>query len=140
MPYEIIKYRPEFRQQVVELLWHLKGRDHARNSAYLEWKYERDPYQPEPLIYLALHEGRVAGMRGLYGARWGAGAPDRVCAMVCAADLVVAPEHRRRGLYGKIMDFAFRDLRDMGYEYLVDTSPVPVNFFASLKMGWKSVV
>ncbi len=138
MDYQIARYRPEFRQQVVELLWHLKERDYARNSAYFEWKYERNPYLSTQLIYVALHDGRVAGFKTFFGLKWEAGTSDAAPDCLGAADIVVAPEHRGRGLLKRIMAYAVDDLRSQGYAYLFDISATPVNYFALLGTGWRS--
>jgi len=70
MEYVIVKYGPEFKQQIVKLQTHLWSPDVALNTAYLEWKYERNPYMKTPFIHLALSAGQVVGMRGMYGAKW----------------------------------------------------------------------
>ena len=57
--YEIRKYTPDCRDQIVELQRGLWSGDTALNSAHLRWKYEQNPYLEHPLIYMALHEGRV---------------------------------------------------------------------------------
>ena len=43
--YEIIKYRPEYRSQVLELQTHMWSPDMNINAAYLDWKYYDNPYQ-----------------------------------------------------------------------------------------------
>ena len=37
--YEIVKYRPELKEQVVELQKELWSSDASRNRRFLEWKY-----------------------------------------------------------------------------------------------------
>ena len=56
--YEIIRYRPEFRDQVIELQKHLWSGDTAFNSAYFRWKYETNPYADDIPIYLAVFRPR----------------------------------------------------------------------------------
>jgi len=70
MEYEILKYRPEFKEHLLELQTHLWSPDLALNRAYFEWKYDHNPYINPPLIYIALYNGQVVGMRGLMGAAW----------------------------------------------------------------------
>ncbi len=137
--YEIIKYRPDLRDQVLELQTHLWSQNLALNSAYLKWKYEENPYLAKSLIYLAAHEGKVVGMRGVYGAEWEFGAQRRSVVGLCAGDLVVAPAHRRQGLVTRIMEAIFEDLARQGHEYIFNLSASPVTFRHSLKMGWRSI-
>ncbi len=110
MKYEVVKYRPEFKSQIVELQTHLWSRDTEVNSTYLDWKYSRNPYVDKTLIYLALHGGKAVGMRGVYGAKWQVGNPSETLIGLCAGDLVIAPDHRNRGLFRKIMEVALADL------------------------------
>ena len=128
MEYEIVRYQPEFHEGVLKLLEGLWSPSPALNAACLEWKHERNPYQREPLLYLALHQGRVVGMRGMCGAKWEAGVPRREFAIPCACDLVIAPDHRNRGLISKIMRFAFDDLKQRGTEYVFNLSAGSVTF------------
>jgi hypothetical protein len=136
--YEIVRYTAEFKDRVVRLQTHLWSSDLAVNAAYLEWKYERNPYADSPAIYLALHHGEPVGMRGLFGASWQVGQPPRTFAGPCAGDLVIAPEHRNRGLSEQIMDAAARDIVDAPYPFVFNLSASLVTQFASLRTGWKS--
>ena len=137
--YEIVKYGPEFKPQVVKLQTHLWSPDVALNSAYLEWKYERNPYMKTPFIHLALSAGQVVGMRGMYGAKWQIGCPAQTFLAPCAGDLVIAPDHRNSGLIAKIMETAAGDLADNGYAYVFNFSAGLATQLGSLTTGWRSV-
>ena len=137
--YEILRYRPEFRTQVLELQTHLWSPDVAVNSAYLKWKHEQNPYVDTPLIYVVLFEGKVIGMRGMYGAQWQIGEPCQTLPGVCGGDTVVAPEHRRRGLFTKINTVAMDDLARMNNSYAFNFSAAPITFHAALRTGWRTV-
>ncbi len=137
--YEIVRYRPEFRAQILEIQTHLWSSDLAVNSTYLKWKHEQNPYLDAPLIYVALSEGRVVGMRGMYGSRWQIGEPCQTLLGVCGGDMVVAPEHRRRGLFRKINTVAMDDLARMNHSYAFNFSAAPITFHGSLRTGWRPV-
>jgi Acetyltransferase (GNAT) domain len=139
MEYVIVKYGPEFKQQIVKLQTHLWSPDVALNTAYLEWKYERNPYMKTPFIHLALSAGQVVGMRGMYGAKWQIGCPAQTFLAPCAGDLVIAPAHRNRGLVAKIMEAAADDLADSGYPYVFNLSAGLATQLGSLTTGWRSV-
>lgn len=139
MTYEIVKYSPEFKSQIVELQTHLWSPDVDMNSSYLEWKYERNPYVDTPLIYVALCTGKVVGMRGMYGAKWQVGNPPQILHALCACDLVIAPDHRNQGVFTKIMKAALNDLAIQGYQYVFNLSAGPLTFIGSLAMGWRSI-
>ena len=108
--YEISRYQPEDKADVAELQKDLWSSDRL-NTAYLEWKYEQNPYLDRIPIYLAWCRGELVGMRGFHGSRWEAGQPRQEFAFYCADDLVITPAHRNRGLVTRIMKVAFEDLR-----------------------------
>ena len=137
--YEIVKYRPEFKSQVLELQTYLWSPDLDVNTAYLEWKYEQNPYLSAPLIYVALCAGKVVGMRGMYGAKWQIGNSGQTFLCPCAGDLVIFPDHRNQGLFTKIMRTALDDLAGMNYNYVFNLSSSPVTRLSSLTTGWRSV-
>jgi GNAT superfamily N-acetyltransferase len=135
--YEIARYQPDFKRQVIELHTHLWSPNLSLNAAYFEWKYEQNPYVKEPLIYLAISNGKVVGMRGFFGVRWQCGVPTRRFTNLYADDMVIAPEHRNRGLMSKIMTSAFEDLAGKGYDYAFNLSAGLVTLNSSLSMGWR---
>jgi GNAT superfamily N-acetyltransferase len=136
--YEFVRYQPDLKGQVVELQTHLWSPSLALNTAYFEWKYERNPYLDEPLIYLAMYHGKSIGMRGFFGAQWEGGVPAQRFTSLYADDMVIAPEHRRRGLVSELMTSAFEDLDEQGYEYVFNLSAGEVTLHSSLSMGWRS--
>jgi len=136
--YDIVPYQPEFKQQVLELQTLLWSPSLELNRAYFEWKYERNPYIRSPLLYLALDGGKVVGTRSFFGVRWQAGPSSQVLNGLYADDMVVAREHRRRGLTHLIMEQAFKDLARLGHEYVFNLSAGSVTFAVSLSMGWQS--
>jgi GNAT superfamily N-acetyltransferase len=137
--YEIVRYEPAFREQVARLQRHLWGGDVATNTAYLDWKYHRNPYLDDPLICLALHSGRVVGMRGMFGSRWEIGSPAERIVVPCADDFVIAPEHRNRGLVAQIMTATVDAVAATGYRYAFGLSAGAVTMMASLATGWRGV-
>ena len=136
--YEIVKYRPELKSQVVELQTHLWSPDLDVNAAYLEWKYEQNPYSDTQLIYMALHGEKVVGMMGMYGPRWQIGHSSQVLPVLCPGDLVVAPEHRRRGLFTRITETALNDLAS-GHTYAFTLDAGRTSLPGFLAMGWRSI-
>jgi len=137
--YEIVSYRPEFKRQLVRLQRHLWRGDEALNTAYLEWKYERNPYLPSPLICLVLHEGNAVGMRGMFGSCWEIGTDAERFVVPCGDDLVIAPDHRHRGLFGRIMGATVATLVAHGYPVTFSLSAGVVALTGSLAKGWRSV-
>jgi GNAT superfamily N-acetyltransferase len=138
MNYEIVHYHPDLKAEIIKLQTHLWSSDLTLNASYFEWKYERNPYLRKPSIYLAMHNGNPIGMRGFFGVQWQCGTPVQRFNGLYADDMVVAPEHRRRGLMSKIMTTAFKDLAGSGYEYVFNLSAADVTLLSSFDMGWRS--
>ena len=136
--YELISYRPGLKTQVIELQVHLWSPDLALNTAYFEWKYERNPYLKEPLVYLMMRDGKAIGMRGFHGVQWEAGTPTQRFTELYADDMVIAPEHRKRGHASTIMAFAFEELAKQKYDFVFNLSAGPQTLRTSLSMGWRS--
>jgi len=137
--YEVVAYRPELKRQVASLQRHLWRGDEAANTAYLEWKYERNPYFQAPLIHLALHEGQAVAMRGVFGSCWEMGPRGERFCVPCADDLVIAPEHRNRGLLGRVMEVVLADVARRGHRCAFSLSPGPITLAGSLAGGWRAV-
>jgi hypothetical protein len=109
------------------------------NAAYFKWKYENNPYMPMPLIYMALHQGKIIGMRGFYGAKWEMAQPTQTWPILCTGDSVVATEYRRRGIFTKISEAALKDLASMDHMYVFSLSLSSGALTGSMKLGWRSV-
>ncbi len=138
--YAIEPYRPELLQQVVRLESPFWGSSAARGAAFFDWKYQRNPYTPEPLFYVALREGRVVGARGMFGSCWEVDGSGEPVVLPVAADLMIDPAHRDSDLFLAINDFSRADLERRGYTHLLNTSSSTANAIASVvTMGWRAV-
>jgi acyl carrier protein/GNAT superfamily N-acetyltransferase len=135
--YEIVGYDPALKPQLLELQRHLWGMNDTLNAKYFAWKYEGNPYVREPHLYIALLDGRPVAMRGMYGSRWEGGTPAASQTILCAGDTVVEPDHRGRGLFTRIMNFALSDLAHKDIPYLFSLSTSPATRLGSLATGWR---
>lgn len=138
MAYEIIPYTPEFDPQIAQLQTHLWSTDQARNAAYLRWKYADNPFLNESLIQLALFNGRVVAMRGMFGAMWQVDDTATRHLVPSSDDFVVAPQHRNRGVASQMTKASLRDASERGFPFVVSLSAGPVTFINSLAAGWRS--
>lgn len=134
----IVRYAAQHKAAVAELQTGLWSTDAASNRAYLEWKYEQNPYGSEPNIYLALDRGEIVGMRGLYASRWEVGLPAREVDVLIADDFFLRPDHRNEGLATGIMRGAFDELRGKGGAYAFNLTGGFLTLLGSLAMGWRS--
>ena len=136
--YEVIPYRPDLEPEVVELRNLASGGGLETSRRFLDWKYRQNPFARESFLYVALHEGRVVGMRGAYGTCWQADGVDRIV-LPAVDDFAVRPEHRNTGVATLIMHAQHDDLRARGYPLMLALSSGRMTTLASLAAGWKSV-
>jgi len=137
--YEVTHYRSAHKEQVLRLLPPLWGGNAALNRSYFEWKYERNPYIPDPAICLALHRGEVVGTYGLIGARWRLGTAGPTQDLPFTDDLVVARAHRRRGLASSLIHAVGAYSVELGYPYLLCLRANPITTHASRAAGYRNI-
>jgi GNAT superfamily N-acetyltransferase len=137
--YRIVKYRPEFKEDILKLQTSMWGPNLETNAAYLEWKYHNNPYVQTPTIYIALWNGKVVGMRGMFSTKWEVGQPAQPLSCSSSSDALVHPDHRRRGLLKEMTIAALEELADSSCKYIISLSTNRFSFPALLKLGWRSV-
>jgi hypothetical protein len=138
--YSIELYEERHKRQIAQLQKQLWGLSPVANQKYLEWKYEQNPYTPDPLIYVAVDQGRVIGMRGIFGASWEVQGERTQMAIPSAADSLVDRQHRDTRIFDELTEFAFDDLRQRGYSHVLNLSPTPANYVTSvMTMGWRPI-
>lgn len=137
--YEIVSYQPEFKEQIINLQTHLWGDDLDRNLEYFVWKYENNPYNSHPIIYLALHDGAVVGMRGFIGGIWQLGIPSKFAPWLLLSDSVTHPDHRRKGIFANITNAAVKELENSEWAYILNLSSGPLSTSNNIKLGWDSI-
>ena len=136
--YEVVPYRPELLEPVIALYSDVFGRAPRECRDYLHWKYWRNPYLDESLLFLARDgDGSVVGMRGFYGTCWRVGGQRLV--IPCADDFAIASGERNKGLMTQIMRTALDALARRGFGYTMNASGSQLTVLQSLAMGWKSL-
>lgn len=135
---ELVPYDPEYKAEIAGLLKLLLSPDVAANRRYLEWKYEENPYFPEPGLHLVRASGRIVGMRGVYGTCWEAGDRSPIV-LPYPDDHVVAEDHRGSGVATLLMRAVLDDAAARGHPFMVNLSAGLVTALASLAAGWKRV-
>lgn len=139
MGYEAVRYRPEMKPAVLQLLAHAWGTDAERNARVFDWKFERNPYLDRPLLHLVTSDGRPVAVRALHGASWLSGVENLSLAALGVGDFAIDPAHRGRHLFGRLMAAAARDARDLGYRHLISLSASPATRLQSLRAGWRDL-
>lgn len=134
---EIDRYDSLQQEPLSHLLQLLWSPDADLNARHLEWKYERNPYAGS-CIYVARESGRLVAMRGFFGARYFTGDGAIMPGVMCAGDLVIAPEYRGRGVFTRIMTRALEDFAGGDVEFLLNFSADASVRLGSLAAGWGS--
>lgn len=136
----IVDYDLAFRDQILALETTLWGNDRETNSAYFDWKYERNPQSDRRFFYVALSDGRVVGVKGFSGSRWQVGHSGRVFDALQPGDFVVSPDLRGRGVGKKLMNHIQQDLIGRGYEFAFSFGALAATYFLQVNhLGWRRV-
>jgi len=138
MSLELIRFRPEFRQDAARLLTAFWP-DPAESAALFTWLMEENPYTETPLAYLALLDGKVAAMRGFYGARWEVPGSGETVDMPCGTMFATDPAVRGQGLGKFVVEGALADLARQGYPYVLSFSAEAVTYRIQERQGWQTV-
>ena len=139
MDYEIVRYHAGLRDGVLPLFREIIAGDDAARDAYFRWKHEENPFLHAPVVYVVLYGGHVVGVRGFLGARWRVPGSSESRLMLCTSELVVAPDHRRKGLYRRMMEVALADLCAEGHQAVLSLHANPITYPATLRMGGRAV-
>jgi len=139
MTIQVVPFEPAFREQVAFLQKELWSPDPTRNGAYFEWKFERNPLDRDPPVFVALDGTQVVAMRAFSPTLWRAGAADTTVPILLAGDTVVAPAWRGRGLVHELTRAALAALEGSRYRWLLNLSSGPATFKSYLALGWRPV-
>lgn len=132
--YEIQPYRPDLGPAVADLMQQLTGWDSARNLAYLQWKYEQNPYVSQALGTVVLHRSQVVGFRGYFALRYVLGQTGQTTVLLSPSDAIVHREHRRRGLHTAIMHWCRQEYAGQ-YPLFLTTSANRYSLALAYKSG-----
>lgn len=130
-PYSIERFQPPLLRGVALLRQALWGKSLQANMAYLQWMYGQNPYINEPPLFVALHQGVPVGMRGTLGTRWKCQRFDAEHTLPSLTDTGIAPDHRDRGLYAELTNWALEEYAVRGYSHVLNMTPNSENFIAS---------
>jgi acyl carrier protein len=136
-PYRIERFAPAHRAAVMDLMRALWSEDPRVNDAVFAWKYEHSPFDPEPLVYVALREGVPVAVRAFARFTWErpGGAP---VTLPVADDWVVSDAARNDGLFQRFTEAARADLRARGHDGYLSLSALRVTRLQSLATGSRS--
>ena len=132
-PYEIRPYEPDDREDFLELYDLVLG---ERDDEWFRWKYEENPYTDHVPMIVAAVDGAVVGTKPCFALELRAGS--RTLRGYQPADVMVHPDHRRRGLYSRTTERLKAHYRERDPS-LFFNFPNPATLSGSLKHGWQVV-
>lgn len=137
MNYEIIYYDSRYDDQIYRILREIWGSNYKANGAYFRWRYIEKPDSDKTDIYLVVEGDKLIAFRGFNKTDWQIGEGQDIFKAIVATDIAILPEYRNQGIYQPLMKLAMRELREKGYQYLLNFSPSPITYISCLSMGWK---
>jgi GNAT superfamily N-acetyltransferase len=136
MEYTVTEFRADLEPRVVALHKTLIRTEWRLSRSYLRWKYQDNPFLPEPMIQLVRLGEEVVGMRGLFGTAWRFGAGRATTVLPHADDLIIHPDHRNRGLFLRLNESALEAARSRGFSAVLSLSGGPVTQRLQRAAGW----
>jgi hypothetical protein len=136
--YRVVPYARAHRSAVLDLHGQLLPRSRRLTERYFSWKYEQNPYLPEPTMALVFSGTDLVAMRGLIGTRWVTPA-DHAITIPAAEDLIIEESHRDRALFLVIDRELARIAAEMGYPSIVSLSASPTTQKLQKVTGWTRV-
>jgi hypothetical protein len=134
--YEIVRYHPGQRGELLNLVRQFWGSDQELSAAYFAWKYEANPYAAPPQVYLVRYQGELVGIRGFMGSTWEAEGLDVPQLLFCSSDMAIVPLHRGKGLAAGMLG-SFCAALDRGrVPCVLSLSANAAARISALKSGW----
>jgi hypothetical protein len=138
----IKKYDGYYKDNVISLLKfqypHL-----SINERYdlFSWRYENNPYIKSPLIYLAIYNENVIGIRAYVIQKFIC--QDNEFNIASAADAVIHPSFRKRGIFSTLNHFSINDIKNNYNNYkipiILNLSSNEISTHVNLKYGWRPI-
>lgn len=110
--------------------------DRTRTPAWFRWKYADNPYADHVPVFVAEYDGEIVGARPFLAIPLRIG--DRSVVAYQPADTMVAPDHRRSGIFRRMTTHALSTYRD-GEPALFFNFPNQHARPGYLDLGWRAV-
>lgn len=130
--YRVRWYAPDDASQILSLHETVFGTAHS--PEWFHWRYDT-PYLDDYPVLVAEIDGSIVGVRTFLPMYVRANG-QRTLAIQPAATMV-HPDHRRQGIFTRLMDRTFEEYADEAD--LIFNFPTPAAKEANLKMGWRAV-
>jgi len=137
--YSVETFRDSDLSAAASLHAYLQPRERGANERYLRWKYFENPFIRKPLITVVRYGSEIVAMEGLMGMAWSGGSGEDSEVLPQFDDLIVHPDHRRRGLTTLLFQRSRETSLDQGYRAMISMSGGDVSQSIALTRGWVEV-
>ena len=132
--YTIRSFEPSDRDALLSLYETVFEKE--RGADWFRWKYAENPYVDHVPIVVAEADGELVGCRAFFALEMRVGNDCTVAFQPC--DTMVHPEHRDRGLFSRMNEYALERYAD-GSPSLCFNFPNESAKPGNLKHGWKEI-
>jgi hypothetical protein len=134
--YEIRNYHPDFKNQIINLEKLLWGENIKENTAYFDWKYEKNPYSKEIIGTVGLYKSKVIGFNGISILKWFLGDKKEFFYTIGSTGSCVHVNHRRKGLHTAMVSFIDKKYKKSKFKSMIGFSGNFASIASGLKAGW----
>jgi hypothetical protein len=134
----IICYSYLYKEKIINLLGYMwKDLNEVQRVERFVWRYEKNPYQDETYICLALDEEKVVGFRGFVLQHFIKNG--KIFKVFSPADAIVHPSYRRLGLFSRLTTICLENIYSHfpNNSLVLNLSSNHLSTQGNLKQGWQ---
>jgi GNAT superfamily N-acetyltransferase len=120
--------------EIVELLKIALGEGTEKSVENWHWKHYDNPFGKSK-IYVATIGSEIVGVRAFMQWRWKEASTEKELKAVRAVDTAVSPNHRRKGIFLTLTNYALEKVRKENFDFIFNT-PNDKSIGGYLKLGW----
>lgn len=134
--YELSVFTEENLEEVIDLESFLWQGDKKSNREGFIWKHLKNPLFKEPIGIIAKCGNKIVGFRGFMPSRWSLN--NQTFDILSPCDVVVHPNHRRKGLFTAMTKFAM-NLYKKEFRFFLNLSSNKYSTPGYIKLGWEPI-
>lgn len=138
---KIVKYEEKYKESLLDLLKYIwPNINNKEIKERFEWRYERNPYDKEPYIFLAMDNDKIAGFRAFVLQHYQIGG--KIFIIFSPADTIVHEDYRRQGIISKLNTVSINFINNVfkgDRVFLTNLSTSAISMPAYLKQNWHRV-
>ena len=134
--YTFSPFAQEDVDEIVTLESHLWGDNFEANKRKFIWKHRQNPFLRQDVGVVARHGEELVGFRGFTVTNWQV--RDDRFSVLSPSDVVVHPDHRRKGLFARMNLMAMKWYCN-DYRLFVNLSSNRYSTPGYIKLGWKPI-